>query len=63
MCVYICIDKSKLKSSFIMSHSTIPKSLVQFDYGKAASMYLGAQGTCKVTLLLATQFLKGALCA
>jgi len=36
----------KLKPSFIMSHSvTAPKSLVHFNYKKAASLYLGAQGT------------------
>ena len=27
---------------------TAPKSLVQFDYNKAESIYLGAQGTFKV---------------
>jgi len=33
------IEESKLKPSFIMSPST--KSLVQFDYDKAASIYFG----------------------
>ena len=42
------IAESKLKPSFIMSHSA--KVIEQFDWKKGASIYLGAQGPLKSAL-------------